>query len=74
LCYLLLISVLLIIGYMMNFTKYYYYFLTVPLLHLFIYQIRIFNLNKPSDCLIAFKSNNLFGLLIFVNILIGKIF
>jgi len=74
LCYLLLISVLLIIGYMMNFTKYYYYFLIIPFLHLFFYQIRIFNLNKPSNCLIAFKSNNLFGLLVFINILIGKNF
>jgi len=74
LCYLLLISVLLIIGYMMNFTKYYYYFLLIPFLHLFFYQIRIFNLNKPSNCLIAFKSNNLFGLLVFINILIGKNF
>jgi len=74
LCYLLLMSVLLIIGYMMNFTKYYYYFLLIPFLHLFFYQIRIFNLNKPSNCLIAFKSNNLFGLLVFINILIGKNF
>jgi len=74
LCYLLLISVLLIIGYMMNFTKYYYYFLLIPFLHLFFYQIRIFNLNKPSNCLTAFKSNNLFGLLVFINILIGKNF
>ena len=74
LCYLVLISVLLIIGYMMNFTKYYYYFLLIPFLHLFFYQIRIFNLNKPSNCLIAFKSNNLFGLLVFINILIGKNF
>jgi len=74
LCYLLLISVLLIIGYMMNFTKFYYYFLLIPFLHLFFYQIRIFNLNKPSNCLIAFKSNNLFGLLVFINILIGKNF
>ena len=74
LCYLLLISVLLMIGYMMDFTKYYFYFLIFPFLHLFFYQIRIFNLNKPSDCLIAFKSNNLFGLLVFINILIGKNF
>jgi 4-hydroxybenzoate polyprenyltransferase len=59
---------------MMDFTKYYFYFLIFPFLHLFFYQIRIFNLNKPSDCLIAFKSNNLFGLLVFINILIGKNF
>ena len=74
LCYLVLISALIIIGYMMNFSKYYYYFLIVPFIHLFIYQLRVFDINKPSDCFIAFKSNNLFGLLVFINILIGKNF
>ena len=73
-CYLILISVLVMIGYMMDFTKYYFYFLIFPFLHLFFYQLRIFNLKKPSNCLIAFKSNNLFGLLVFINILIGKNF
>ena len=57
----------------MNFGKY-YYFLIVPFIHLFFYQLRVFDINKPSDCFIAFKSNNLFGLLVFINILIGKNF
>ena len=74
LCYLVLISVLIVIGYMMNFSKYYYYFLIVPFIHLFFYQLRVFDINKPSDCFITFKSNNLFGLLVFINILIGKNF
>jgi len=74
LCYLVLISVLLMIGYMMNFNEYYFYFLIIPFLHLFFYQLRVFDINKPSDCFIAFKSNNLFGLLVLINILIGKNF
>jgi len=74
LCYLVLISVLLMIGYMMNFNEYYFYFLIIPFLHLFFYQLSIFNINNPSNCLIAFKSNNLFGLLVLINILIGKNF
>ena len=74
LCYLILISALIVIGYMMNFSKYYYYFLIVPFIHLFFYQLRVFDINKPSGCFIAFKSNNLFGLLVFINILIGKNF
>ena len=74
LCYLVLISALIVIGYMMNFSKYYYYFLIIPFIHLFFYQLRVFDINKPSDCFIAFKSNNLFGLLVFINILIGKNF
>jgi len=73
-CYLILISILVLIGYIMNFSKYYYLFLLIPLFHLFFYQIKIFNQKKPSDCLIAFKSNNFFGMLVFISILIGKNF
>ena len=51
-----------------------YYFLTIiPFLHLFFYQIRTFNSKKPLNCLKVFKSNNTFGLIIFLNILIIKI-
>jgi 4-hydroxybenzoate polyprenyltransferase len=71
-CYLLLISFFLIGGYKMGFHFSYYLLSIVPLIHLFIYQMRIFNLNDPSSCLKAFKSNNFFGLIIFLNILIVK--
>ena len=36
-------------------------------------HIKIFNKSDPASCLKAFKSNNFFGLLIFINILIVKI-
>ena len=71
-CYLILILILIIIGYMMSFSKYYYFFLTIPFIHLFLYQIKIFDHNSPDNCLRAFKSNNLFGLIVLLNILIGK--
>ena len=71
-CYLVLILILIIIGYMMSFSKYYYFFLIIPFIHLFIYQIKIFDHNSPENCLKAFKSNNLFGLIVLLNILIGK--
>jgi 4-hydroxybenzoate polyprenyltransferase len=73
-CYLILSSILILIGYMMNFSKYYYFFFIIIFFHLFFYQIKIFNQKNPANCLIAFKSNNFFGLLVFVSILIGKIF
>ena len=73
-CYLILSSILILIGYMMNFSKYYYFFFIIIFFHLFFYQIKIFNQKNPTNCLIAFKSNNFFGLLVFVSILIGKIF
>jgi len=72
-CYLAIILILILIGYMMNFSKYYYFFLTVPFYHLFILQIKVFDQKNPNSCLKAFKSNNLFGLIILISILIGKL-
>ena len=71
-CYLVLILILIIIGYIMSFSKYYYFFLIIPFIHLFVYQLKIFDHNSPENCLKAFKSNNLFGLIVLLNILIGK--
>ena len=71
LCYFFLIVLFLIGGYVMEFHYSYYLLSIIPLTHL-IYQMRIFNLNKPTSCLKAFKSNNFFGLIIFLNILLIK--
>ncbi len=73
LCYSLLLILFIIGGYYMKFHYSYYLFMIAPLTHLFFYQIKIFNLKNSSTCLKAFKSNNFFGLLIFLNILIVKI-
>tara|TARA_B100000035_G_scaffold289584_1_gene276073 strand:- start:866 stop:1564 length:699 start_codon:yes stop_codon:yes gene_type:complete len=59
-------------GIFMKFSFYYYLLSLVPLLHLFFFQMRVFNINNPSSCLKAFKSNNMFGLIILLNILIVK--
>ena len=71
-CYFLLTFLFLIGGYLMRFNYLYFFLLLIPIMHLFFFQIKIFNLNNPTSCLKAFKSNNLFGLLIFINILISK--
>jgi len=73
LCYILLISFFCIGGFHMKFNYLYFILLTFPILHLFFYQIKIFNLNNSSSCLNAFKSNNFFGLIVFIIILIVKI-
>ena len=67
-----LLCFLLIGGYEMKFHLSYYLLSIIPFIHLFIYQMKIFNLNEPASCLKAFKSNNFFGLIIFINILIVK--
>ncbi len=71
-CYVFVIIFFYLGGFKMNFNFYYYILMIVPLIHLLLYQIKKFNLNNPSSCLDAFKSNNLFGLIIFLNILIVK--
>ena len=72
-CYAFVIIFFIIGGFKMNFHFSYYILILIPLVHLFLYQIKKFDLNNPSSCLNAFKSNNLFGLIIFLNILIVKI-
>ena len=72
-CYSLLSILFTLGGYYMNFHVSYYLLLLVPFMHLFFYQMKVFNPNKPMSCLKAFKSNNLFGLIILLNILVVKI-
>ena len=72
LCYLILIISIALGGYFMGFNLFYFLFLIIPLIHLFFYQIKIFNIKKPSTCLKIFKSNNYLGFIILINILIGK--
>jgi len=72
-CYTILSILLLIGGEAMEFDYTYFILSIIPILHLFFYQIKIFNINEPSSCLKAFRSNNLFGLIIFLNILIANL-
>ncbi len=72
-CYLIFITSLVFIGTLMNFKIFYYLFLIIPITHLILFQINKLNVNDSNDCLIKFKSNNILGLVIFINLLIGKI-
>ena len=72
-CYIILTFSFLIGGYLMKFNLFYFLFLIIPIGQLFLYQIKNFKLDDPNSCLKIFKSNNYFGLVFFINILIGKI-
>ena len=74
LCYLSLISSLVIGGLMMNFNSIYFLSITIPIIHLFFYQINNFDSKNPASCLKIFKSNNYLGIIIFFNILVGRFF
>ena len=74
LCYTMLLFFLILGGYFMKLNDFIYFILLlIPAYHLFFYQLKIFNPIKPEDCLKAFKSNNVFGLIIFFNIVIIKL-
>ena len=72
-CYSIFMISLVVVGLFMNFNKIFYLLLLFPLFHLFFFQIYKFNFKDPKNSLKIFKSNNFFGALILLNILIGKI-
>ena len=71
-CYFLFIFLFLVGGYNMEFHYSYYLLSIIPIMYLIFFQIKIFKLSDPFSCLKAFKSNNLFGLIILINIFIAK--
>ena len=71
--YSLFLASLVLIGVLMNFKNIYFLFMLLPIYHLYIFQIKKLNPKLSDDCLKKFKSNNFLGLLILINILIGKL-
>ena len=57
----------------MNYKILYFISLIITFFHLMIYQIKNLNVGDASQCLQKFKSNNFLGLIIVINILIGKL-
>jgi 4-hydroxybenzoate polyprenyltransferase len=72
-CYIFLILSILIVGILMSYNYFFYMSLLMTVTHLFFYQIKYFNSKDPISCLKVFKSNNMIGLIILSNVLIGKI-
>ena len=73
-CYSLFFISLVIIGISMKFSNLFYLILLITFLHLFFYQIKSLNTKIPENCLKLFKSNNVLGLIVCINILVGKLF
>ena len=72
LCYLFTLSSIIFIGLYMNFNNAYFLFLLIPAIHM-IFQIKMLNITNGKMCLKIFKSNNMLGLIIFINLLTGKL-
>jgi 4-hydroxybenzoate polyprenyltransferase len=73
LCYLIFISSLITVGFFMNFSYLFYFFSLIIATQLIFFQIYKLDFKNPKNCLQIFKSNNFLGLLVFLNILIGKL-
>jgi 4-hydroxybenzoate polyprenyltransferase len=71
-CYSIFIFFTLMVGILMKFNNLFFLILILPFLHLFAYQVKNIKINDASSCLKIFKSNNFFGLLILLTILVGK--
>ncbi len=71
-CYLIFSLILILIGYIMEFNKFYFIILLLIFLQMFYLQLKKLNKDVPSSCLKVFKSNNSLGLLIFVSLILGK--
>jgi len=71
-CYSIFIFFTLMVGILMKFNNLFFIILILPFLHLFAYQVKNIKINDASNCLKIFKSNNFFGLLILLTILVGK--
>ena len=71
--YFIFLTSLFLVGILMDFKTQYFLFLIIPTIHL-ILQVKKLNISLPNICLKIFKSNNLLGLIILINIFIGKLY
>ena len=71
--YLMFVISLIFVGINMNFKLLYFILLIIPTAQLFIFQIKNLEITDTNDCLAKFKSNNLLGLIVLINIFVGKL-
>jgi len=72
-CYGILLITIITLGVLNNFNILYYLFSLIIGYHLFFYQLKNVNLDNPMSCLKIFKSNNLLGFLVLMEMIIYKI-
>ena len=72
-CYTLFLLSLIVIGYLSEFSRLYFIFLSIIIYHMYFFQLRKFKSTNPSICLKIFKSNNFLGALILILLFIGKL-
>ena len=71
-CYLIFFISLIIIGFLMKFREFYYISLIFTFYKLYSQSFSL-KTNNTKDCLIKFRSNNFLGLVVFLNLILGKL-
>jgi len=71
-CFSIFFLSLFAIGFLMDLNKLYFLFLILIFFQIFSFQLKKLNIKISSSCLRIFKSNNFLGLMVFVNIILGK--
>ena len=72
-CYSIFLISLIIIGFLLKLSQFYFIFLSIIALQMYYTQIHKLDIKNAGNCLKVFKSNNFLGLLIFINLILGKI-
>ncbi len=72
-CYCMFIFCFFLVGIILEYNSYFYIGAAIVALHLFYLQIYKFDQSNKNRCLQIFKSNNLFGFIILINVILGKI-
>ena len=71
--YLVFFISLILTGLKMDLNKFYFIFLLIIFYQLFFLQLKKLDIKDTLNCLNIFKSNNILGFLVFLNLIIGKI-
>ena len=71
--YLIFFISLVLTGLKMDLNKFYFIFLLIIFYQLFFSQLKKLDIKDTLNCLNIFKSNNILGFLVFLNLIIGKI-
>ena len=72
--YLIFSTSLILTGVMANLNYLYFLVIFIAISQMFLFQIKKININNADNCLKIFKSNNFLGLIIFLAIMLGKLY
>jgi 4-hydroxybenzoate polyprenyltransferase len=73
LCYLIFSIILILVGWLSKYNIFYFMLQIIISFQLFYYQVYKLNIKNSELCLNIFKSNNILGFLIFINLIVGKL-